>query len=223
MKKTILIVDDEQDIIDLLSYNLSKNNYNVLTASDGSEALLKINSNIDLIILDVMMPKLDGFEICQSIKKNPTTSSIPIIFLTAKNSTEDEYKGLLVGGDDYVVKPVAVKNLLLRIQNTLNKKSKENASDYSKNSLIVNFDNLTVHIQDKKIKLTKTEFNLLRTLIKSPGKVFKRSELLDRVWGRDTIVSDRTVDVHITKLRKKIEINNRLIFTSHGSGYYFED
>ena len=88
MKKTILIVDDEQDIIDLLSYNLSNNNYNVLTASDGSEALLKINSNIDLIILDVMMPKLDGFEICQSIKKNPTTSSIPIIFLTAKNSTE---------------------------------------------------------------------------------------------------------------------------------------
>ena len=122
MKRTILIADDEKDIIDLLSYNLSKNGYNIISASDGSEVLLKVNPTIDLIILDIMMPKLDGYELCDILKKNPTTKGIPIIFLTAKNSTDDEYKGLLKGADDYVVKPVAIENLLLRIKNILNKK-----------------------------------------------------------------------------------------------------
>ena len=123
MKRTILIADDEKDIIDLLSYNLSKNGYNIISASDGSEVLLKVNPTIDLIILDIMMPKLDGYELCDILKKNPTTKGITIIFLTAKNSADDEYKGLLKGADDYVVKPVAIGNLLLRIKNILNKKN----------------------------------------------------------------------------------------------------
>ena len=222
MKRTILIADDEKDIIDLLSYNLSKNGYNIISASDGSEVLLKVNPTIDLIILDIMMPKLDGYELCDILKKNPTTKGIPIIFLTAKNSTDDEYKGLLKGADDYVVKPVAIGNLLLRIKNILNKKN-QTSNILNSKSLSVNIENMTVYNDENKILLTKTEFSLLTIFIKSPGKVFKREELLDKVWGSDTIVTDRTVDVHITKLRKKIEINERIIFTAHGSGYYFEN
>ena len=222
MKRTILIADDEKDIIDLLSYNLSKNGYNIISASDGSEVLLKVNPTIDLIILDVMMPKLDGYELCDILKKNPTTKGIPIIFLTAKNSTDDEYKGLLKGADDYVVKPVAIENLLLRIKNILNKKN-QTSNILNSKSLSVNIENMTVYNDENKILLTKTEFNLLTIFMKSPRKVFKREELLDKVWGSDTIVTDRTVDVHITKLRKKIEINERIIFTAHGSGYYFEN
>ena len=221
-KKIILVVDDEKDIVDLLSYNLTKNNYKVITASDGSEALLKVNSKIDLIILDVMMPRLDGYEVCDVLKKNPATSDIPIIFLTALSSTEDEYKGLLKGGNDYIKKPVAIENLLLRVRNLL-KTNKSNANVVSSKSLNVDFENLTVYNRDKKISLTKIEFNLLSVFIKKPGKVFTRNELLDKVWGRETIVSDRTVDVHVTKLRKKIESNEKIIFTSHGRGYYFED
>ena len=222
MKRTILIADDEKDIIDLLSYNLSKNGYNIISASDGSEVLLKVNPTIDLIILDIMMPKLDGYELCDILKKNPTTKGIPIIFLTAKNSTDDEYKGLLKGADDYVVKPVAIENLLLRIKNILNKKN-HTSNILNSKSLSVNIENMTVYNDENKILLTKTEFNLLTIFMKSPRKVFKRHELLDKVWGSDTIVTDRTVDVHITKLRKKIEINERIIFTAHGSGYYFEN
>ena len=222
MKRTILIADDEKDIIDLLSYNLSKNGYNIISASDGSEVLLKVNPTIDLIILDIMMPKLDGYELCDILKKNPTTNGIPIIFLTAKNSTNDEYKGLLKGADDYVVKPVAIENLLLRIKNILNKKN-QTSNILNSKSLSVNIENMTVYNDENKILLTKTEFNLLIIFMKSPRKVFKREELLDKVWGSDTIVIDRTVDVHITKLRKKIEINERIIFTAHGSGYYFEN
>ena len=221
-KKIILVVDDEKDIVDLLSYNLTKNNYKVITASDGSEALLKVNSKIDLIILDVMMPRLDGYEVCDVLKKNPATSDIPIIFLTALSSTEDEYKGLLKGGNDYIKKPVAIENLLLRVRNLL-KTNKSNANVVSSKSLNVDFENLTVYNRDEKISLTKIEFNLLSVFIKKPGKVFTRNELLDKVWGRETIVSDRTVDVHVTKLRKKIESNEKIIFTSHGRGYYFED
>ena len=221
-KKIILVVDDEKDIVDLLSYNLTKNNYKVITASDGSEALLKVNSKIDLIILDVMMPRLDGYEVCDVLKKNPATSDIPIIFLTALSSTEDEYKGLLKGGNDYIKKPVAIENLLLRVKNLL-KTNKKNANIVSSKSLNVDFENLTVYNRDEKISLTKIEFNLLSVFIKKPGKVFTRNELLDKVWGQETIISDRTVDVHVTKLRKKIESNEKIIFTSHGRGYYFED
>lgn len=222
MKKTILVVDDEKDITDLLSYNLSNNNYKVIVANDGFDALLKINSEIDLVLLDVMMPKLDGYNVCKKIKENPSTSNIPIIFLTAKSSTEDEYSGLVLGADDYIKKPIAMKNLLLRINNLFKKNIKKSKKVINSKSLTLNLDTLTVYQSGEKIILTKTEFNLLTLFIKHPEKVFIRDELLDRVWG-DKIVSDRTIDVHITKLRKKIEIDHKLIFTSHGSGYYFLD
>tara|TARA_Y100001960_G_C14702953_1_gene842740 strand:+ start:235 stop:912 length:678 start_codon:yes stop_codon:yes gene_type:complete len=223
MKKTILIADDEKDILDLLSYNLEKHNFNVIKASDGSEALLKVNSNVDLIILDIMMPKLNGYELCDIIKKEPTTSHIPIIFLTAKSTDDDEYLGLIKGATDYIKKPISIKSLLVRIKNILSSKS-----DKSKLNVVefkdIRFDKekMIFFLNGKKLTLTKTEFKLLALFIKSPGKVFKREELLDRVWGQDLIVSDRTVDVHITKLRKKIKLSNAAILTSHGMGYFFE-
>ena len=221
---TILIVDDENDIIDLLSYNLKTNNYNVETACDGSEALLKINNNIDLILLDVMMPKIDGIEVCKSIKKNPSTKNIPVILLTAKSTSQDEYEGLISGADDYIKKPISIKNLLLRIKNILNRVSKKSFNNILKHgSISLNLETIEVYNKNTKINLTKTEFDLLSLFIKSPNKVFTREEILNKIWGYDTIVTDRTIDVHINKLRKKIEQENRVIFSSHGRGYYLDN
>lgn len=221
---TILIVDDENDIIDLLSYNLKTNNYNVETACDGSEALLKINNNIDLILLDVMMPKIDGIEVCKSIKKNPSTKNIPVILLTAKSTSQDEYEGLISGADDYIKKPISIKNLLLRIKNILKRTSKESSNNIlNYGSLSLNLETIEVYNKNTKINLTKTEFDLLSLFIKSPNKVFTREEILNKIWGYGTIVTDRTIDVHINKLRKKIEQENRVIFSSHGRGYYLDN
>ena len=221
---TILIVDDENDIIDLLSYNLKTNNYNVETACDGSEALLKINNNIDLILLDVMMPKIDGIEVCKSIKKNPSTKNIPVILLTAKSTSQDEYEGLISGADDYIKKPISIKNLLLRIKNILNRVSKKSFNNILKyGSISLNLETIEVYNKNTKINLTKTEFDLMSLFIKSPNKVFTREEILNKIWGYDTIVTDRTIDVHINKLRKKIEQENRVIFSSHGRGYYLDN
>ena len=221
---TILIVDDENDIIDLLSYNLKTNNYNVETACDGSEALLKINNNIDLILLDVMMPKIDGIEVCKSIKKNPSTKNIPVILLTAKSTSQDEYEGLISGADDYIKKPISIKNLLLRIKNILNRVSKKSFNNILKyGSISLNLETIEVYNKDTKINLTKTEFDLLSLFVKAPNKVFTREEILNKIWGYDTIVTDRTIDVHINKLRKKIEQENRVIFSSHGRGYYLDN
>ena len=167
MKKTILIADDEKDILDLLSYNLEKHNFNVIKASDGSEALLKVNSNVDLIILDIMMPKLNGYELCDIIKKEPTTSHIPIIFLTAKSTDDDEYLGLIKGATDYIKKPISIKSLLVRIKNILSSKS-----DKSKLNVVefkdIRFDKekMIFFLNGKKLTLTKTEFKLLALFIK---------------------------------------------------------
>ena len=224
MKKNILIVDDEQDILDLLEYNLSKNNYNVITASDGSDALVKLNEKIDLIILDVMMPVLDGYTVCDTIKKNPVYKNIPILFLTAKNSPEDEYEGLVRGAIDYISKPISIKNLILRIKNILSNTKSNGEGIITFSDLSLDLHKMKVTISGKKIILTQKEYDILLLLVKSPGKVFTRDELLNSIWGHDMIVTDRTIDVHITKLRKKITLNTKsYIHTSHGRGYYFED
>ena len=224
MKKNILIVDDEQDILDLLEYNLSKNNYNVITANDGSDALVKLNEKIDLIILDVMMPVLDGYAVCDTIKKNPVYKNVPILFLTAKNSPEDEYEGLVRGAIDYISKPISIKNLILRIKNILSNTISNGEGIITFSDLSLDLDKMKVTISGKKIILTQKEYDILLLLVKSPGKVFTRDELLNSIWGHDMIVTDRTIDVHITKLRKKITLNTKsYIHTSHGRGYYFED
>ena len=221
MKKHILIVDDDSDILELLSFHLSKD-YNVVCANDGSEALVKINSNFDLIILDVMMPMLNGFDVCKTIKKNPETSNIPVIFLTAKNSTDDEYEGLNIGAVDYIVKPISIKTLLLRVKNIVGNASKEKSKQLILGNILLESDTGQVFKDNKKINLTKTEYSLLKLLLSSPNKIFNREELLDRVWDSNTIVTDRTVDVHIAKLRKKIETDSKIIQTHHGRGYSIE-
>ena len=221
-KKTILIVDDEKDIRDLLEYNLNKNDYNTITAIDGIDALLKVNSKIDCIILDVMMPNLDGYQTCQKIRNNLTTKNIPIIFLTAKNTDDDEIQGFQSGCDDFIVKPISIKKILVRIKNALKKStntaySKEQNLSFGKIS--INKDTHQVLLNDKKIKLTKTEFSLLSLLV-SKNKVFTRQELIDLVWGDNVIISDRSVDVHIRNIRIKIgKQHGDMIKTISGKGY----
>ena len=215
MKHNILIVDDEEDILDLLSYNLKSNNFNVLTANNGKDALLKLDSSIELILLDVMMPEMDGFQTCKIIKSKPEFENIPIIFLTAKSTTDDEFKGLLYGADDYIKKPISIKNLILRIKNIFKR-----LPNKTNNKFIFNKNNLM--IENQKINLTKIEFNLLTIFIKSLNRVFKRDEILDLVWGDDTYVTDRTIDVHINSLRKKIGKKYYVILTAYGRGYYMD-
>ena len=221
-KQTILIVDDEKDIRELLEYNLNKNNYNTITAIDGLDALIKVNSKIDLILLDVMMPNLDGYQTCQKIRNNLTTKNIPIIFLTAKNTDDDEIQGFQSGCDDFIVKPISIKKILVRIKNALKKStntaySKEQNLSFGKIS--INKDTHQVLLNDKKIKLTKTEFSLLSLLV-SKNKVFTRQELIDLVWGDNVIISDRSVDVHIRNIRIKIgKQHGDMIKTISGKGY----
>lgn len=221
-KKTILIVDDEKDIRDLLEYNLNKNNYNTISAIDGIDALLKVNSKIDCIILDVMMPNLDGYQTCQKIRNNLTTKNIPIIFLTAKNTDDDEIKGFQSGCDDFIVKPISIKKILVRIKNVLKKSintpySKEQNLSFGR--ILINKDTHQVLLNDKKIKLTKTEFSLLSLLV-SKNKIFTRQELIDLIWGDTVIISDRSVDVHIRNIRIKIgKQHGDMIKTISGKGY----
>ena len=224
MKKHILIVDDEPDILELLSFHLSKK-YNVSMAKDGTDALLAVNNTIDLIVLDVMMPGLSGFEVCRAIKKNPVNSEIPIIFLTAKNTSDDELEALQIGAADFISKPISIKTLLLRIRNVLevHSKTSNTHNEIIFQNLKVDIDLSQVFIDNRLLKLTNMEFLLLKTLLLSPNKIFNRQELLSKVWGSDAVVTDRTVDVHIAKLRKKIEKDSTIITTHHGRGYSIEN
>jgi len=185
-KHTILIIDDEPDIRDLLEYNLNQNGYNTVTANDGLDAFLKLDPQISLILLDVMMPKVDGYEVCEKIRSNSQFSHIPIVFLTAKNTSEDEYEGLIRGADDYIVKPISIKNLLIRIRNLINKVSINNDKLFNHLSITLDSEKHIVKSDGKIVNLTKIEYKLLLVLLKSPGKVFKRKELLDRAWDANT-------------------------------------
>ena len=221
-KKTILIVDDEKDIRDLLEYNLNNNNYNTITAIDGIDALLKIDSKIDCIILDVMMPNLDGYQTCQKIRNNLTTKNIPIIFLTAKNTDDDEIQGFQSGCDDFIVKPISIKKILVRIKNVLKKSTntpylKEQNLSFGK--ILIHKDTHQVLLNNKEIKLTITEFSLLSLLV-SKNKIFSRQELIDLIWGDNVIISDRSIDVHIRNIRSKIgKQHGDMIKTISGKGY----
>ena len=219
---TILIVDDEEDIRELLKYNLNQNGYNTVLAHDGMDALIKIDSKIDLVLLDLMMPNLDGYQTCQKIRENLTTKNIPIIFLTAKNTDDDEIQGFQSGCDDFIVKPISIKKILVRIKNALKKNtntpySKEQNLSFGK--ILINKDTHQVLLNDKKIKLTKTEFSLLSLLV-SKNKIFTRQELIDLIWGDAVIISDRSVDVHIRNIRIKIgKQHGDMIKTVSGKGY----
>lgn len=227
MNKTILVVDDEKDIVDLLKYNLEKESYTVITANDGKSAIDKASQKPDLILLDIMMPGYDGFEVCKYIRKNPQLSSIPIIFLTAKSSETDEVLGLELGADDYIEKPISIRKIIARIKNVLKKRNPDAADSYEPplvyKDLIIDKSSYKIKLKEDEILLPKKEFEILAFLLKNRGKVFSREVLLNNIWGQNVYVIDRTVDVHIRKIREKLGSYGDCIETIKGVGYRFQD
>lgn len=220
----ILLVDDEPDILEFLSYNLEQENYLIETASNGVEALSKVQDfNPDLIVLDIMMPEMDGVEACTEIRKLPNGDNFIIVFLTARNESFTEISALDSGGDDFITKPIKPSVFKSRIKALLRRKNRMDDSVIN----IIEFDDIMIDVESIRIEkagleiaLTKKEFHLLKLLISKPGKVFKRNEILNKVWGKDVLVGDRTIDVHIRKLREKL--GDHYIKTLKGVGYKFE-
>jgi len=218
--KTILVCDDEKDIVDVLSYNLTKEGFNVITAYNGQEALQKISPEIDLILLDVMMPQPDGIEVCKRLRENPKTRDISIIFLTARNSEIDEIKGLEAGGDDYISKPISIKRLLARINSVLRRKEVSTSPEKLKiGKITLDLDNYEIEIENQIISLPRKEFETFVYLAKNRGKIVRREQLLENVWGDEIIVTPRTIDVHIRKIREKLGKYADIIETIKGVGY----
>ena len=219
----ILLVDDEQDILDILNYNLSKEGYNIICAENGVDALDKMSSDINLIILDVMMPQMDGLEFCKIIKSKINYKHIPIIFLSAKDNEIDEIIGLEIGADDYIYKPISIRKLKARIK-VLLRRNQGNDSKSSKqyicNNLLLDYENYRVYIKNNIVNLTTNEMKILFLLSRSPQRFFTRQEILNILW-KDVIVSDRTVDTHIVSIRAKLENYSNILETKRGLGYSF--
>jgi two-component system alkaline phosphatase synthesis response regulator PhoP len=219
--KKILIADDEPDILEILQYNLNKEGYEVITAKDGEEALTKAKNNKpDLIILDIMMPKKTGTEVCEILRSQPAFKNTLIIFLTALNDEGSHIKGLETGADDYVSKPISPKVLVSRVNALFRRVNSEPEGKILKiENLTIDPDKFEVIVEDKDVTLAKKEFELLYLLASRPGRVFLRNEILNQVWGNDVIVGDRTIDVHIRKVRQKLGLD--CITTVKGVGYKF--
>jgi len=220
-KIKILLVDDEPDIIEILSYNLKKEGYQVFSASNGEEALVQVEKvKPHLIILDVMMPVMDGIETCEIIRKDKRYQETVIMFLSARSEDYSHVAAFDVGADDYVNKPIKPKVLNSKVNALLRRfLNSEVSSEIVHGDLIINLDEYKVTLKDKKILLPRKEFELLRLLASQPDKVFKRDVILESVWGNNVVVGDRTIDVHIRKLREKI--GTKYIKTIKGVGYKF--
>jgi two-component system alkaline phosphatase synthesis response regulator PhoP len=219
----ILVVDDEQDIVEFISYNLKQAGYETATANNGDEAIRKAAIfNPDLILLDVMMPEKDGLQTIQQLRRNPDLDSTIIIFLTALSDEKSEIEGLKLGADDYIAKPIKPELLLTRLRTALRrvKKDEEQGNKIVFGELEINKYKFTVSYKGEEIILAKKEFELLNLLASKPGRVFLRHEILQKVWGTEVIVGDRTIDVHIRKIRQKLGID--VITTVKGVGYKFE-
>lgn len=226
-KHKVLIVDDEPDILELMDYNLKKENYTVFKANNGKDAIELAKKEIpDLIILDIMMPELDGIETCRILRSLPQFKRTLIAFLTARNEDYSQIAGFDVGADDYITKPIKPRVLISRINALFRRYGEEEnkASDKSKTldigGLSIDREQYLVFRGEEKMELPRKEFELLSLLAGKPGKVFTREEILDRVWGEDVVVGDRTIDVHIRKLREKL--GEELIRTVKGIGYKFD-
>ncbi|WP_294156455.1 response regulator transcription factor [uncultured Clostridium sp.] len=227
-REKVLIVDDEEHIVELLDFNLKNAGYETFKACDGIEALKLANEEKpNLMLLDLMLPGIDGFDVCKEIKKNKDMKNISIIMLTAKGEELDKILGLELGADDYITKPFSVRELLARVKAVLRRTaavSEEESDIYESKSLKVDFERHEVVVNGEKVDLTLKEFELLHILIKNKGKILKREMLLDKIWGYEYIGETRTVDVHIRYLRKKIEEddkNPKFIETIRGVGYRF--
>jgi DNA-binding response OmpR family regulator len=227
-QKHIIIIEDEQDILEVLEYNLNREGYKVSIASDGNVGLKMVRQDKpDLVLLDIMLPEIDGLEICKFLKSDPSTRDIPIIMVTAKEEESDVVLGLGLGADDYVSKPFSPKELIARIKALLRRSSKPNDSDSSScitlGSLKINPEQFTAQLSNKTLSLTNTEFRLLHKLASQPGRVFSRDQLIQDAIGEHIVVSDRNIDVHIRAIRKSLGDHQHLIETVRSVGYRFKE
>lgn len=226
MEKTILVVDDEIHIQELIKFNLSKNGFQVITADNGIDALRIVeDEKPDLILLDLMIPGIDGLEVCKKIRRNSSIESIPIIIITAKGEELDKILGLELGADDYITKPFSVRELVARVKAMLRRTSlKQEESKMRFGNISIDFQKHEVSRNNARVELTLKEFELLEILIKNKGKVMTRDFLLDKIWGYEYVGETRTVDVHVRHLRQKIEEDDKnpiYIQTIRGIGYKF--
>ena len=218
----ILVVDDERNVVELVSDFLRAEGYNVSQAYDGEEALEKVNSDTNLVILDVMMPGMDGFEVCEKLRSRVETEMIPIIFLSAKSEVEDQIEGLTIGADDYLTKESGWKELLVaHVKAVLRRSGVEESSVVEEGDLTIYEDEYKAHLHGEDLELTLTEFELLRYLVRHPKKAFTRQQLLETIWKDHMMVTERTVDAHIKNLREKLGDFAEHIQTVRGVGYRF--
>jgi two-component system phosphate regulon response regulator PhoB/two-component system alkaline phosphatase synthesis response regulator PhoP len=227
MAKLIAIVDDEPDIVELVSHNLQKAGFEVEGFFDAGRFLRFIETSTpDLIVLDLMLPDMDGFEVCKQLKKRDESASIPIIMLTARGEEIDRVLGLELGADDYVTKPFSVKELVARVKAVLRRQRETPVAPriHVGESVVIDLEKYEVTVAGQKLKLTPTEFRILRLLASRKGRVFTRNQVLEYLWGAEkTVVLDRTVDVHIKHLRDKLGSNGQFIKNVRGVGYKLEE
>lgn len=225
-KPKILVVDDEEDLCEILKFNLESDGYDVDTANSGEEALEKNLVSYDLLILDVMMGGISGFKLADMIRKKEEISSKPIIFITARDTENDMLTGFNIGADDYISKPFSIREVSVRVKAVLRRTANSSIEEKSE---IIKFDDLKIDVTRKKVfvgnelvNLTKKEFEMLLLLISHPGRVYSREDILRLVWSDEVYVLDRTIDVNITRLRKKLDNYGKYIVTRLGYGYCFE-
>ena len=227
MATKILIVDDEKDIVEFIQYNLEQEGFQVITAYNGREAIEIIKEKPDLIVLDVMMSDLSGYDVCKKIKADEKYKNIPILFLTAKSSEQDEVHGLDLGADDYITKPVSIKKLIARIKSNLRQSDTNSNADTNRiieaGPIKIDKDKYVVYLNKEKLVFPRKEFDLLSYLAKKVGKVVTRDQILNTIWGEDVFVINRTIDVHIRKIREKLGNHSNLIETVKGVGYRFKE
>lgn len=220
MNARILVVDDEEDICAILKFNLSKEGYEVVTANSAEEALTLDIASFNLLLLDVMMGGMSGFELTHRLKADPATAGVPVIFITARDTEDDAVEGLDIGADDYISKPFSIREVVSRVKAVLRRTA---AIPDASTGIFIDDEKKVVTVDGAAVALTRIEYEIFRLLFTNKGKVFPREDILSKVWPDDVIVTDRTVDVNITRLRKKIgEYGNRIV-SRHGFGYLYEE
>lgn len=220
MNARILVVDDEEDICAILKFNLSKEGYEVVTANSAEEALTLDIASFNLLLLDVMMGGMSGFELTGKLKTDPKTAGVPVIFITARDTEDDAVEGLDLGADDYISKPFSIREVVSRVKAVLRRTA---AIPDASTGIFIDDEKKVVTVDGAAVALTRIEYEIFRLLFTNKGKVFSREDILSKVWPDDVIVTDRTVDVNITRLRKKIgEYGNRIV-SRHGFGYLYEE
>ena len=220
MNARILVVDDEEDICAILKFNLSKEGYEVVTANSAEEALTLDIASFNLLLLDVMMGGMSGFELTGKLKTDPKTAGVPVIFITARDTVDDAVEGLDLGADDYISKPFSIREVVSRVKAVLRRTA---AIPDASTGIFIDDEKKVVTVDGAAVALTRIEYEIFRLLFTNKGKVFPREDILSKVWPDDVIVTDRTVDVNITRLRKKIgEYGNRIV-SRHGFGYLYEE